>query len=125
MKKQLHSLITLIFVLIFSIFFSEKSQAQFSIIVGTGATGNSYLYAPVYSFGTTAARTERIAYVYPASTLTGLNSGQVISSFEFNRQSATGSYTAGANWKIYVKNISATDWGAGTLDWATSIVGAT
>lgn len=125
MKKCLHSFITFIFVLIFSVFFSEKTQAQFSITVGTGATGNSYLYAPVYSFGTTAARYERIAYVYPASTLTGLNPGQVISSFEFNRQSATGSYTAGANWKIYVKNISATDWGAGTLDWATSIVGAT
>ena len=125
MKKPLHTFVTFIFVFVFSVFFSEKTQAQFSITIGTGATGNSYLYAPVYSFGTTAARYERIAYVYPASTLTGLNPGQVISSFEFNRQSATGSYTAGANWKIYVKNISATDWGAGTLDWATSIVGAT
>lgn len=125
MKKHLHANIALIFVLFFSLLFSEKSNAQFSITVGTGATGNSYLYAPVYSFGTTAARYERIAYVYPASTLTGLNAGQIINSLEFNRQSATGSFNAGANWKIYVKNISASDWGAGTLDWATSIVGAT
>lgn len=103
----------------------EKTNAQFSIQIGTGAAGSSYLYAPVYTFGTTAARTVRIAYIYPSATLTGISAGQQINALEFNRITANSlALGAGNNWKIYLMNTSLNDWGSTALDWNTAITNA-
>lgn len=101
------------------------SYGQLTTTIGTGVGGNSYLYAPVYTFGgANLVRTVRIAYIYPSSLLTGLNSGQNITALEWFRNNATGALNAGATWKIYIKNTSANDWGAGTINWADAIAGA-
>jgi hypothetical protein len=71
-----------------------------------------------------ANSTNRTAVIYPSSQL-GTIAGQVINGMYFNR-STTGVAMAGTpNFKIYVKEITAIDFGAGTLDWATATTGTT
>ncbi len=104
--------------------FSNIALKAQTITIGI-ATTNSNLYGPVYSVGNTGSRAQRVASIYPGTLLTGLNNGDNITSFEFNRFTAALTFTPGTNLKIYVKNYSSVDWGAGSLDFSTAIAGAT
>ena len=71
----------------------------------------------------TANATSRIAVIYPASQLTAV-AGTVLTNAYFHR-STTASMAGTPTFKIYLKEVSATDWGSGSLDWATETAGAT
>ncbi|GGD16735.1 T9SS C-terminal target domain-containing protein [Flavobacterium orientale] len=87
------------------------------------STLGSTLYGPMYS-AASANATNRYAVIYPASQLSGI-AGQIVSGMYFNRSTATGSMAGTPNFKIYVKEIAAIDFGEGALDWATATVGTT
>lgn len=94
-----------------------------SVVVGNGQfVTSTNLYGPMRS-NTTADHWNRHAYVYPSSLLSGLTHGANITSIEFNKNDLR-DMVGGETVKIYIKNIAAPDWGAGTLDWATAITGA-
>jgi hypothetical protein len=72
----------------------------------------------------TANAISRIAVIYPASQLTDI-AGRVLSAAYFNRGTATGSIAGTPNFKIYLKEVSATDWGGSAITWSSEIAGAT
>ncbi len=80
-------------------------------------------YGPMYS-SATANSTSRTAFIYQASELTGI-SGEDIGSLFFNRYTTSGTIAGPASFKIYLKEVSNSDFGAGALDWATATSGAT
>jgi len=87
------------------------------------STLGSTTYGPMYSTSS-ANSTNRTAVIYPSSQL-GTIAGQVINGMYFNR-STTGVSMAGTpNFKIYIKETTAVDFGAGALDWATATTGTT
>jgi len=90
---------------------------------GPPSTTVASTYGPMSSVATVNAAS-RHAYIYPASQLTGI-AGVNLSGAYFHRATATGSMAGTPNFKIYVKEVSATDWGSTALDWATAITGAT
>src|SRR5690606_8931842 len=66
-----------------------------------------------------------LAVIYPAFQLTGI-AGQELTSIYFNRIGATADPTAGTpSFKIYLKETTDIDFGAGALDWDTVVSGAT
>jgi hypothetical protein len=83
----------------------------------------SQTYGPMYSRAT-ANSTSRDAYIYPASQLSGI-AARTLSAAYFHRATATGTMAGTPNFKIYLKEVSANDWGLPDLDWATAIAGAT
>lgn len=83
----------------------------------------SNLYGPMYTTGLQNA-TNRTAVIYPAAQLAAI-SGKVINGLYFNRSTGGVEIMGNPYFKIYVKEIAATDFGAGDLNWATAITGAT
>ncbi len=77
---------------------------------------------PMYS-AAAANAASREAVIYPASQLSGI-SGQIITAAYFNAD-LNGGMLGTPNFKMYLKEVAAADWGAGSLDWATAIIGAT
>ncbi|MDD2984224.1 MAG: hypothetical protein PHQ74_12630, partial [Crocinitomicaceae bacterium] len=104
---------------------SFNANAQLFNVAGT-CTMNvaSTTYGPMNS-STNSSATNRTAVVYPASQLIGI-AGQELTSIYFNRIGVTPDPTAGTpNFKLYLKETSSIDFGAGGLDWATVVTGAT
>ena len=65
-----------------------------------------------------------MAFIIPASQLDNIATGTITSTY-FKRATASGSLNAGANFRIYLKNTTATDFGSGSPDWATETGTAT
>ena len=100
----------------------SSMHAQLYTVPGCSTLGST-TYGPMYSTSS-ANSTNRTAVIYPSSQL-GTIAGQVINGMYFNR-STTGVSMAGTpNFKIYVKETTAVDFGAGALDWATATTGTT
>ncbi len=115
--------IGLFFVIIASLLFSLQSNAQ-SVTIGPSATTTAIItYGPMTS-GTTAARYNRHAYIYPASLFPDITNGDRIDAFAF-KKAVTTAPTGASVFKIYVKNINLTDWGTGNVNWTTEIANAT
>ena len=104
-------------------FFATTSYAQLFSITECLATVDSNANGPMYSVAAANA-TNRTAALYPAAQLTGI-AGQTLNTLYYKRLTATGSMAGTPNFKVYMKEVTATDFGAGSLDWATAITGAT
>jgi hypothetical protein len=113
--------ITLLFWLM--LFFVSTSYAQLFTITECTATVDSNIYGPMYS-SVTAGSTNRSAALYPSSQLTGI-AGQTLNALYYKRLTAAGSIAGTPNFKVYMKEISAADYGSSSLDWATEIATAT
>lgn len=100
----------------------SRLQAQHYTVPMCG-TSSTNTYGPMYSLST-ANSTNRTAVIYPASQLSTI-AGKTITSLYFQRATASGIMAGTPNFKIYLKEVSATDWGSGSLNWATAITGAT
>jgi hypothetical protein len=98
------------------------SRAQYWTIATCTVT-SSTTYGPMYSTSTANA-TNRMAVIYPSSQLTGIV-GQTLTNMYFQRATSTGSMAGTPNFKIYLKEVSASDWGSTSPTWATEISGAT
>ncbi len=111
--------------LMLMLFLYSLSHAQL-FEVTTCSGGTLELGTNLYAINsvTTANATSRIAIIYPSSQLTGI-AGQVLNSVYLKRYSTTGTMSAGANMKIYLKEVAATDWGSGNPVWATETATAT
>lgn len=110
------------FLIVFLLMSVSSIHAQLYSLPSCSTLGAA-IYGPMYST-TTANATSRYAIIYPSSQLTGI-SGQVVNGIFFNRSTAAGTMAGTPNFKIYVKEITDTDFGAGALDWATATVGTT
>ena len=110
-----------IFILLFLLGLSPLQAQVFT--VPTCSSTSSSNYGPMYSLANANA-TSRTAVVYPSVQLATL-AGKTISGMYFHRTSTTGAMLGNPNFKIYVKEITAPDFGEGALDWATAITGAT
>ncbi|MBA4302774.1 MAG: hypothetical protein C0424_00960 [Sphingobacteriaceae bacterium] len=104
-----------------SLFMNISTSAQ-SVQVGNNQFPTSYTnnndYGPIRNMPTSAA-SGRWAYIYSASLLTGINNGAQISSLSFFRRSPGITMPANfpCNLKIYMRNSTANDFGAGNIDW--------
>ena len=107
----------------FMMFFITTSYAQLFTITECLATVDSNLYGPMYS-NASANATNRSAALYPSSQLAGI-AGQTLNTLYYKRLTATGSMAGTPNFKVYMKEVTATDFGAAALDWATAIATAT
>ncbi len=103
------------------------AKAQFFTVnqcSGTPSAGiGSSSYGPLYSTAS-ANSTNRTAVIYPATQLTGV-SGNLLSAIYYYRFSANGALTGSPNFKIYLKEVTNTDWGANFASWADTIASAT
>lgn len=99
------------------------SQAQSTLIIGTGTT-SSTSYGPIYRSSSTSTFDYcRYSYLFLASELTGLTTGSQITEIAWNK-SSTFLTNPFATFEIYLKNTSATSLTGGTA-WTTAITGAT
>lgn len=87
----------------------------------SGLTTNTY--GPMNSVTATDSK-NRIAFIIPASQLATIANGTITSTY-FKRLSSSGSLNSTTNFKIYLKNVTVTDFGAADLDWASEIGTAT
>lgn len=108
---------------IFALFAVTQVNAQLWTITECLATVDSNIYGPMYSTAN-AGSTNRSAALYPASQLTGI-AGQTLNNLYYKRITATGSMSGTPNFKVYMKEVSISDYGSGALDWATEIATAT
>ena len=115
MKKIIFLLLTLIY--------SWHSQAQLFEVATCNGGIASNTYGPMNST-TNSSATNRTAVIYPASQLVGI-SGQELTSIYFKRVTASGVMGGTPNFKIYLKETTATDFGSTAIDWSTEIATAT
>ncbi|CAM3705798.1 GEVED domain-containing protein [Flavobacterium gelidilacus] len=108
--------------LILALFAFVQVNAQLWTINSCSNLGST-TYGPMNTLAT-ANSNSRKAVIYPSSQLTNLT-GQVLNSMYFQRSTTTGTIAGTPNFKIYLKEVAATDWGASAIDWATTITGAT
>ena len=90
--------------------------------LGTCSLLSTTTYGPMYSTSNANA-TSRYATIYPASQLTGIANKLLTSAYY--RKSSTTNMNGTPNFKIYLKETTAADLGAGSVDWATLVAGAT
>jgi hypothetical protein len=102
-------------ILLFFILFPFVAISQ-SITIGSGSFGGSNVYGPMYSTNVFDTAYSRQAYIYPAASLSGLNHGDTISSFEFFAQ-ADLPMTGNPNLKIYVRMVKNDSFPASNLNW--------
>jgi len=100
----------------------SHANAQNWIIPGCSITLGTTLYGPMYSVATANAASRK-AVIYPVSSLGGLNG--VLTNMYLERTTVSGTMAGTPNFKIYLKEVTASDWGSGSLAWATEIAGAT
>lgn len=93
-------------------------NAQTFTVAGCSGTLGSSSYGPMYSVATANA-TNRTAIIYPATQLTTI-AASTITNLYFNRLTASGSMAGTPSLKIYLKEVSNTDWGSGALAWDIS-----
>jgi hypothetical protein len=127
MKNVYTSCVRLFSLLLAVIILQQQANAQaWTIAVCSGGPPSlttSSTYGPMYSVATANA-TSREAVIYPAFQLTGIAASTLTNAY-FHRATASGSMAGTPNFKIYLKEISASDWGSTALDWATAVTGAT
>ena len=111
--------ITLLILLLFS-FFDLNAQIW---TINSCSNSGVITYGPMYS-SSTANTNNRTAVIYPASQLSSLI-GQNLNGIYFQRNTASGSMTGTPNFKVYLKEVAANDWGTSSIDWATETTGAT
>jgi len=109
--------------LLFAFFLCLQMSAQLYQVPTCSGGISSNTYGPMNSVATVNA-TNRTAVIYPSSQLATLT-GQDLNAVYFKRMAATGSMAGTPNFKVYLKETSAVDFGAAALDWATEIAGAT
>src|SRR5829696_7526853 len=105
-----------------SLFFT-RLQAQYYTVPTCSTPVASNNYGPMNS-DAAATSTNRTAVIYPSTQLTPI-SGQTITNLYFDRNAAGSTMLGSPTLKIYLKAVVASDWGAGSLDWATATSGAT
>jgi len=107
-------------------FLSQNVTAQ-TIEINTGtAASNSYAVGPMYISATMFYKYSRTAYLYTQSELAtaGITSGSTISALGWMK-STSNSSAGPANFKIYMKNSSATAYAASSETWTNLSTGAT
>jgi hypothetical protein len=108
--------------LILTLFGLTQMNAQIWTIASCSNLGTT-TYGPMYSVAGANA-TSREAVIYPSSQLATLT-GQTLNAMYFKRSTAAGTMAGTPNFKIYLKEVSNSDWGAAAIDWATETTGAT
>lgn len=96
--------------------------AQMFQITNCSSPLGSVTYGPMNST-TTANATNRTAVIYPAGQITGAV-GTITNVF-YERISTSGSMAGTPTFKIYLKEVAATDWTTADLDWAAETSTAT
>lgn len=120
-----------LYTLCISLLAFQYVHSQSNITVGTYGGAGTYLsssnvYGP-FSTNTTVSW-NRHAYIYPKTVLGGMYTNSVIDSLSFPRVSSNSMYgmlSGSVNCKIYLKNTTASDFGAAALDWSSETGGAT
>jgi len=107
----------------FLLTFVLSGNAQLFRVATCNGTIASNTYGPMNSVATVNA-TNITASIYPSSQLTGI-AGQILNAVYFNRITATGTMAGTPNFKVYLKETTATDFGASAITWATELTGAT
>ena len=100
--------------LYFTLFISVVTNAQYTE-VGQGAFTRNNI-GPIVSDSGSSAYYSRMAYIYPAMTIAGLNHGDSITALSF-KSSNFDTLRAPTRMKIYIKATSKADFGAGSLNW--------
>lgn len=107
--------------------FSNSVNAQIHWI-GEGQFVSVYTnnndYGPMRSRADSAS-SSRYAMIYAASSLSRIASGQAISALEFMRGGVATIDMSSAQFKIYLKNSTRPDFGAGNINWVTEAASAT
>ncbi len=111
-----------VYVLFLGLLLSSQLFAQ-SITIGPSATSTASVTWGPMNCGTTAARYNRTAYIYPSTLFSNITDGDRILALAF-RKAVTTAPAGTSNFKMYIKNTSLTTW-PGTLTWATEISNAT
>lgn len=112
MRQILSSLILLLLLT------SSGVHAQQVVIEGTG-TLSDYRYGPLHTQNA-APRTNRSAFIYSESLLTGMIAGSIINELSFRRANAGPALPAGNNLKLYLMNTTSDAWPTGALTWDVS-----
>ena len=100
----------------------QGTSAQMYPVAGTCTMTTSTTYGPMNT-STNSSATGRYATIYPASQLTGI-ANEVISSVYFHKGNSA-NIAGSPNFKIYLKETTATDLGTTAADWSTLVSGAT
>lgn len=123
MKKIYFPILLLLF---FRIGFSQTY-----ITIGTNGGAGTYA-SSTNTYGPFTTNTNiswnRHAYIYPATLLAGMSANSTIDSLFFPRVSFSGNYgmlSGTVNCKIYLKNTTATDFGASAMDWSAESASTT
>jgi hypothetical protein len=98
-------------------------NAQIWSIPSCSQSLGTTVYGPMFSTASGNA-TNRTAIIYPASQLSGI-SGQTLNKMFFKRNTAAGTMAGTPNFKIYLKEVTISDFGAADLNWASEIAAAT
>ncbi|RRJ90205.1 T9SS C-terminal target domain-containing protein [Flavobacterium macacae] len=108
--------------LLLMLFVGMLSYGQIWSIASCSSELGSSNYGPMYSTATANA-TSRTAVIYPSAQLTSI-AEQVLTSIYFKRLTAA-EMLGTPNLKIYLKETASDNWGTASIDWSTSITGAT
>ena len=126
MKQKL--LIALL-VLAFNSLMAQVDSIPVGSNSGAGSASNTNNYYGPMMTNSTGALWNRHAYIYPSSLFASLPNGAPINTIGFPRSTTTfvtfGTVQGTVSFKIYLKNTSATDFGAANLDWAAESATAT
>ena len=112
--------------------FNNLYAQQDSIPVGSNSGGGSTnspsnTYGPMMS-NVGNAMWNRHAYIYPSSLYASLTNGTVLNAISFPRFTSSFSFgvlSGTVTFKIYLRNTSAADFGAGSVDWTNETSSAT
>ncbi|WP_083996867.1 T9SS type A sorting domain-containing protein [Chryseobacterium sp. BLS98] len=113
----------LLFLVLTGMITCQLYQGQ-AYLVNTCSTNVDNITYSVMRSNTTANDKQRMAFIIPASQLDNIANGTITSTY-FKRSTASGSLNAGTNFRIYLKNTTATDFGSTSPDWATETGSAT
>ena len=108
--------------LLASVFTSQIYLGQ-GFTVSSCSDLGSNSYGPMNSTSTANSK-NRTAFIIPASQLSAVAGGTFTSTF-FKRVTASGALTSDTTFKIYLKNVTATDFGSSSPTWTTEIGSAT
>lgn len=101
--------------ILFFLLTSFNSFAQYTI-VGQNSFAGTNVYGPMTSDVNDNQAYSRHAYIYPAATLGVLQHGDSIRSVEYFK-SSNSSFRGTPNFKIFMNNSSAADFGPGNIHW--------
>lgn len=101
----------------------QLSNAQVLILSNSNFAGSSF--AGPINTSVSAGAASRYAYIFPASVVNTLVHGDTIGSISFLRNGGGGSISGNCNMKIYMRMTSASDYGAGSINWVnqTTVTG--